>query len=82
LTANLHAVNFYTKEGCHLCEVALKIIENVAEKIDFQFSSIDITQDKELMRKFDIEIPVIEIDGEIAFVHKIDKKKLISILKI
>jgi len=81
LTANRHTVNFYTKEGCHLCEVALEIIDLVAEKIDFQFNSIDITKDEELMTKFDIEIPVIEIDKEIVFVHKVDKQKLISILK-
>ena len=81
MTANRHTVNFYTKEGCHLCEVALEIIDLVAEKIDFQFNSIDITKDEELMMKFDIEIPVIEIDKEIVFVHKVDKQKLISILK-
>jgi len=81
LTANRHTVNFYTKEGCHLCEVALEIIDLVAEKIDFQFNSIDITKDEELMMKFDLEIPVIEIDKEIVFVHKVDKQKLISILK-
>jgi len=81
LTANRHTVNFYTKEGCHLCEVALEIIDLVAEKIDFQFNTIDITKDEELMMKFDLEIPVIEIDKEIVFVHKVDKQKLISILK-
>ncbi len=81
MTANRHTVNFYTKEGCHLCEVALEIIDLVAEKIDFQFNSIDITKNEELMMKFDIEIPVIEIDKEIVFVHKVDKQKLISILK-
>ena len=80
MTTNRHTVNFYTKEGCHLCEVALEIIDLVAEKIDFQFNSIDITKDEELMTKFDIEIPVIEIDKEIVFVHKVDKQKLISIL--
>ncbi len=80
MTANRHTVNFYTKEGCHLCVVALKIIDLVAEKIDFQFNSIDITKDEELMMKFDIEIPVIEIDKKIVFVHKVDKQKLISIL--
>ncbi|MCH8927119.1 MAG: glutaredoxin family protein [Candidatus Marinimicrobia bacterium] len=61
--------------------MALNIIEHAAEEADFQFSSIDITQDEELMKKFDIEIPVIEIDGEIAFKHKINKKKLLRILK-
>ncbi len=81
MTANRHTVNFYTKEGCHLCEVALEIIDLVAEKIDFQFNTIDITKDEELMMKFDLEIPVIEIDKEIVFVHKVDKQKLISILK-
>lgn len=80
MTANRHTVNFYTKEGCHLCEVALEIIDLIAEKIDFQFNSIDITKDEELMMKFDLEIPVIEIDKEIVFVHKVDKQKLISIL--
>lgn len=81
MTANRHTLNFYTKEGCRLCEEALNAIEQAAEIVDFQYNSIDITTDEKLMMKFDIDIPVIEIDGEIAFKHRVDKKKLISILK-
>lgn len=81
MTANRHTVNFYTKEGCHLCEAALNALEQAAEKVDFQYNSIDITKNEDLMMKYDIEIPVIEIDKEIVFVHKVDKQKLISILK-
>lgn len=81
MTIDLHTVNFYTKEGCHLCDVALDVIEQAKGKIDFQFNSIDITKDDELMIKFEFEIPVIEIDGEIVFKNKVDKKKLISILE-
>ena len=78
---NRHTVKFYTKEGCHLCDAALNTIEQAAEKVDFLFSSIDITQDDKLMMKFFFDIPVIEIDGKIAFKHKVNEKKLISILK-
>ena len=81
MTDNRHTVKFYTKEGCHLCEAALNTIEQASEKVDFLFSFIDIAQDDTLMMKFDRHIPVIEIDGKIAFKHKVDEKKLISILK-
>ena len=39
------------------------------------------TQSDDLMMKYGIEIPVIEIDGNIEFVYKVKEKDLLSMLE-
>ena len=77
----LPLVKFYTKEECRLCETALEIIMQVAESIDFELNMLDITQDNDLMMRFGTEIPVVEIDGDIAFKYRVNKKEFIRLLK-
>ncbi len=77
----LPLVKFYTKEECRLCETALRIILQVAESIDFELNILDITQDDNLLTRFGTEIPVIEIDGDIAFKYRVNEKKFIRLLK-
>ena len=74
-------VKFYTKEECPLCETALEIIMQVAESIDFELNMLDITQDNNLMMRFGTEIPVVEINGDIAFKYRVNKKEFIRLLK-
>jgi len=77
----LPLVKFYTKEECRLCETALTVILHVGESIDFELNILDITQDDSLMMRFGIEIPVVEIDGDIVFKHRVNEKEFIRLLK-
>ena len=77
----LPLVKFYTKEECRLCETALSIILQVAESIDFELNILDITQDDNLLMRFGTEIPVVEIDGDIAFKYRVNEKKFIRLLR-
>ncbi len=77
----LPLVKFYTKEECRLCETALEIISKVAEHIDFELKILDITQDDNLLTRFGTEIPVVEIDGDIAFKYRVNEKEFIRLLK-
>ena len=77
----LPLVKFYTKEECHLCETALGIIMQVAESINFELNILDISQDDNLLMRFGNEIPVVEIDGDIAFKYRVNEKKFIRLLK-
>ncbi len=77
----LPLVKFYTKEECHLCEAALRIIMQVAESNDFELIILDISQDDNLLMRFGTEIPVIEINGDIAFKYRVNEKKFIRLLK-
>ncbi len=60
-------VTLYTAAGCHLCEAARAILD--AEGVDF--SEVDITDVSELEAAYREWLPVVEIDGERAFVYRI-----------
>lgn len=63
---------FYTRQGCHLCDDALEMInkyENVLPEIEI----IDIDSDPALAEKFTTCVPVVEIDGKVRFRGKVNE---------
>lgn len=58
----------YTRQGCHLCEVAAQTLAQAGYTVQF----IDIDDHPELRQKFDHEIPVVEIHGRIRFRGRVD----------
>jgi hypothetical protein len=64
-------VEIYSKEKCHLCEEAKSVIKKVKMDTDFDFSIIDITLDPDIFEKYKYEIPVININGVIAFKYNV-----------
>ena len=81
MTERYPLLRFYTKDNCHLCDVAFRIVKRAAKKIKFILETVDITQSDDLMTRYGIEIPVIEIDGNIEFKHKINEKDLLRAIK-
>ncbi len=71
-------IEIYSKENCQLCDEVKKIIKNVNEKIEFEIKEIDITKDDELFEKYKYDIPVVHINGVIAFKHRITENELIK----
>ena len=51
-------------EGCHLCERALQVVEQVCTG---DFDRVDIGGDPQLEAAYRASIPVVEIDGQRAF---------------
>jgi thiol-disulfide isomerase/thioredoxin len=68
----IHKVVLYHAEGCHLCERARVILEQVRKEADFEFHEIDIGGDPRLEAQYREWLPVVEIDGERAFVYYVD----------
>ena len=62
------SVVLYSADGCHLCEKARAVLEQSGE----QFEEVDITGDPELEAAYREWLPVVEIDGERAFVYFVD----------
>ena len=62
----------YSRPGCHLCDEAKAAIEksNCADR--YTLEEVNIESDNELLRKYQYDIPVITIDGEEAFRHRVD----------
>jgi glutaredoxin len=70
-------VVLYTREGCHLCEEAHKVLNEfgISPKL------VDIDTDKNLREQFDTCVPVVEIDGRLRFRGRVDPKLLRRIVR-
>jgi glutaredoxin len=69
---SIRKVVLYHAEACHLCERARAILEQVGKEADFELREIDIGGDPELEAQYREWLPVVEIDGERAFVYYVD----------
>jgi glutaredoxin len=65
-------VKLYTAAGCHLCERARAVVAAAREELGFDLQEIDIGGDAELEARYREWLPVVEIDGERAFVYYVD----------
>lgn len=70
----------YGRPGCHLCEDAVAVIEDVRARVPFTFEQRDIEADDELFRRYLERIPVVEIDGRETFELFVDGRELERIL--
>ncbi|MBX5450516.1 glutaredoxin family protein [Thermogemmatispora sp.] len=57
-------VTFYTKAGCHLCDEAREMLEDLASQVDFDLTEIDIRGNPELFELYRYRIPVIIVNGQ------------------
>jgi glutaredoxin len=55
----------YTKEGCHLCENVISVLQKMNAERPFEISTLDITADARLFERYKNIIPVVEIDGKV-----------------
>ncbi len=65
-------VVLYTAQGCHLCEGARRVLDDEA----VAYEAVDITGDPALEAEYREWLPVVEIDGERAFVYRIPRETL------
>jgi hypothetical protein len=65
----VRTVVVYKAEGCHLCDRALAVVEEVRKDVPFALTVVDIGGDAELEARYREHLPVVEIDGEPAFTY-------------
>jgi glutaredoxin len=70
-------VTFYTKAGCHLCEDARDMLDDIAAETDFELTEIDIRSDPNIFEQYRYRIPVIIIDGETLLEGRIEYRDLV-----
>jgi hypothetical protein len=69
-------VTVYKADGCHLCEQALRVVEEVRAEREFELSVVDIGGDPELEARYREWLPVVEIDGRKEFVYYVQPADL------
>jgi glutaredoxin len=65
----------YSRPGCHLCDEAKAAIQNSNCADRYTLEEVNIESDNQLLKKYSYDIPVITIDGEEVFKHRVDPEE-------
>ena len=69
-------VTLFTRKGCHLCEKAKEVIDDLQKKIDFTYEECDIEKKEEWTEHYGLMIPVVLINGKEIQYGQIDGETL------
>jgi glutaredoxin len=71
-----HLVTLIGRPGCHLCDDARRVIDEVCAEVGAAWEEKDITVDAELYRRYWEQIPVILVDGAQHDFWRVDAGRL------
>lgn len=74
-------VEIYSRPGCHLCDQARAAIEEVRGIYAMTFRTINVETSTDLENRYGTDIPVVFLNGEEAFRHRVDRTELERKLK-
>ena len=66
----------YSRPGCHLCDDAKDVIEQVKHEIDLTLEEVNIEHDLDLLQRYRYDIPIITINGVETFRHRVEPSTL------
>ncbi|HEX4686639.1 MAG TPA: glutaredoxin family protein [Nocardioides sp.] len=69
-------ITFYSRPGCHLCDDARVLIEQVCAELDESYAEVSIDGDPDLERRFGHEVPVTFVDGRQHDYWRVDPARL------
>lgn len=58
---------FYTRKNCCLCDAAWESIEKAGESYYLNVKKVDVDADPVLAELYGLEVPVVEVNGQIRF---------------
>lgn len=65
-------VEIYSKPDCSLCAEAKRVLLALQHQIPFELLERNIEDDIQLFERYRYDIPVVFIDGQRAFKHRLD----------
>jgi glutaredoxin len=66
----------YGKAGCHLCDDAYAIVEQVCASVGASWRTVQIQDDPDLMARYGEQIPVTFVDGRQHDFWRVDPDRL------
>ncbi|MFT3873969.1 MAG: glutaredoxin family protein [Nocardioides sp.] len=69
-------ITFYSRPGCHLCDVAREALTRVCADLGEEFDEVDVDSDPALLARFGEEIPVTFVDGRQHDFWRVDENRL------
>jgi glutaredoxin len=65
-----------TRQGCHLCDEALRLLEELGVRPELA----DVDADDELHRLYDFRVPMVLVDGAVIAEGRIRRDSLVAAL--
>ena len=65
-------VTVYSRTGCHLCEIAIDLINSVKGSDNFSLEIKLVDNDSELQKEYGEQVPVILIDEKVHDYWRVD----------
>lgn len=69
-------VTFYTKAGCHLCEEARDMLDDIAAQTEYELTEVDIRTNSDIFEQYRYRIPVIIINNDTLLEGRIEYREL------
>jgi len=69
-------ITIYAKPGCHLCDEARTVLDEVRSRRPFELREVDVSIDPALNRRYGERVPVVHVDGDEAFEYHVDARAL------
>lgn len=71
-------VRFLTRSGCHLCDQALTVVQQVCAELGESYAVVDIdaADDAEQLRTYSDQVPVTFVDGRQHDFWRVDPRRL------
>jgi glutaredoxin len=70
-------VTIYSRNGCHLCEVAHQTLQGLQSQSVFEITEILIDGQPDLIELYGEQVPVIHIDGKPHDYFKVDPTRFL-----
>jgi hypothetical protein len=75
-SSTLPQVTFYTKAGCHLCEDARDMLDDIAAQTQYELTEIDIRSNPDIFELYRYRIPVVIFNETIVAEGRIEYSEL------
>jgi len=74
-------VQLMSRRECCLCDVAKEVVEKAAALGLCTWETVNVDADKALLVKYGLDVPVLLINGEKRFEHRVSFEELSSALE-
>lgn len=69
-------VIMYTKDNCPLCVEGRAVLDELSREIPLDIEEFDIYTDDDLLKAYQLEVPVVEAAGQKLDYGRLSKKKI------
>jgi glutaredoxin len=71
----------YTREGCHLCDEAAKVLSQERRNWRFALESVNVDERADLVTQYGSCVPVVTVNGKVRFRGGVNRVLLRRLLK-